>query len=65
MASGSWKIHSHLMRSLKAVKKAGFCPEKVVVTATGFEVLLRNGDLPSNDNTAPNEWDELYEKRSA
>jgi hypothetical protein len=69
VASGPWKLHSHLTQALKAAKKAGFDVAEIAVNANGFKLISRNGDEPSNDNDAPNEWDEVFhapdKKRSA
>jgi hypothetical protein len=60
MSSGSWKFREiHLTRALKAAKKAGFCVDRAVITASG-DIELKFGNAPQNDNDTPNPWDAVH-----
>jgi hypothetical protein len=62
MSSGSWKFKStHLVRALKAAKKANYAVEKAVINAAGEIVLtFSNGTVSDNEDTKANPWDEVY-----
>ena len=64
VSSGAWKFRgSHLVRALKAAKKAGYCVDKAVLTANGeIELKFVAGVQDNSDNNTdtPNEWDTVY-----
>ena len=62
VSSGPWKFkNSHLIRALKAAKKAGFLVEKAVINAAG-EIVLIFSNGTTNDDPKPNPWNVVYAK---